>query len=163
MIVRAIAAVLCAWALYAWVWVPHRSSLEVTELARRTDGAARTASDYERTVRARANVAALGRLRESSPTDVRVPMLIAGNQMLMGLREEAVRSYDEALRVDPRPEIFMARGDALVEMARVEDAIESYATAVQFDARFLNFIAPGILQDRIRERASSKELIIRRF
>jgi tetratricopeptide (TPR) repeat protein len=163
MIVRTIAALACAWTLYAWVWVPHYCSVQLTELARRTDGAAKTAGDYERTVRARANVAELARLRESAPIDVRVPMLIAGNQMLMGLREEAVRSYEEALHVDPRPEIFMARGDALVQLGRVDEAIESYATAVQFDARFLDLVAPGILQDRIKARASSKELIIRRF
>lgn len=154
-IVRALAAALCAWALYAWVWVPHRDSVELTELARRTDGAARTAGDYERMVRARRNVADLGRLRESAPNDVRVPMLIAENQLLMGLREEAVRSYDDALRVDPRPEIYMARGDALVQLGRVDEAVASYATAVRYDPRFLDFVAAGILQDQIRARAES--------
>lgn len=154
-IVRAVASALCAWALYAWAWVPHRDSVTLTELARRTDAAEKTAGDYERTVRARRNVADLTRLRESSPTDVRVPVLIAANQLLMGLREEAVRSYDEALRVEPRPEIYMARGDALVQVGRVDEAVESYAAAVRFDARFLDLVAPGILQDRIKARAES--------
>lgn len=155
MIVRAIAALLCAWGLYAWVWVPHRCSLEVTELARRTDGAGKTAADYERTVRARRNIAGLARLRESSPNDVRVPMLIAANQLLMGLPAEAVRSYDDALRVDRRPEIYMARGDTLVQLGRVDEAVESYAAAVRFDARFLEFIEPGILHDQVKARAES--------
>ena len=155
MIVRAVATLLCAWGLYAWVWVPHRCSLEVTELARRTDGAEKTAADYERTVRARRNIADLARLRESSPNDVRVPMLIAANQLLMGLPAEAVRSYDDALSVDRRPEIYMARGDALVQLGRVNEAVDSYATAVRFDARFLDFVAPGILQDQIKARAES--------
>ena len=154
-IVRILATALCAWGLYAWAWVPHRCSVEITELARRTDGAVKTASDYERTVRARRNVSELARLRESAPNDVRVPMLIAANQLLIGLRGEAVLSYDDALRVDPRPEIYMARGDALVQLGRVDDAVESYATAVRFDPRFLDLVAPGILQDRIKARAES--------
>lgn len=153
----AVAAVACGWALYAWAWVPQRCSMELTELARRTDGAAKTGGDYPRTVRARRNAADLARLREDAPNDVRVPMLLAANQMMVGLHAEAVRTYDEALRVEPRPEIHMARGDALIQMARVDEAVESYATAVRFDAKFLDFIAPGVLQDRIKARAASKE------
>jgi tetratricopeptide (TPR) repeat protein len=153
----AVAAVACAWALYQWAWLPQRCSMELTELARRTDGAAKTGSDYDRTMRARRNVADLARLQEHAPNDVRVPMLLAANQMLAGLHDEAVRTYDLALRVEPRPEIYMARGDALIQLARVDEAVESYATAVRFDPAYLQQIAPGVLQDRIRARAASQE------
>jgi hypothetical protein len=61
------------------------------------------------------------------------------------------------LGVEPRPEIYMARGDALIQLARVDEAVESYATAVRFDPAYLQQIAPGVLQDRIRARAASKE------
>ena len=153
----AVAAIACGWALHSWVWVPHRCSIELTELTRRTDGVAKTAGNYERTVRARRNVAELARLREHSPADVRVPMLIAANQMLAGLHDEAIRTYDEALRVQPRPEIYMARGEALIVTGRFDEAVESYAAAVRFDPRFLYYIDPGVLHDRIRERAAPKE------
>lgn len=155
-IVVAVAAATCSGALTKWAWVPLRSSIQLTELTRRTDGAAKTGDDYQRTVRARNNTRDLAALRASAPTDVRVLLLLAVNYELLGQRENVLRTYDEAIRVEARPEIYVSRGDALLTAGRIEDAIDSYAAALRFDPVYIYQIAPVELHDRIRERAARR-------
>jgi tetratricopeptide (TPR) repeat protein len=150
------AAIAGAWAMFAWAWVPHRNSIEITELTRRTNAAGETKDEYSRTVRARENVRALASLRASAPADVRVPALIAENYEFLGQYDEMLRASEDALRVEPRPELYVLHGDALLALGRVDDAVESYAVAARFDPIYLEKIMETGLLDRVRERAAAK-------
>ena len=87
-------------ALLRWSWTPVQCSLSVTDLTRRTDSAAQTSSDYQRTVRSRRNLQDLAALKDSCPTDVRVPMLAGANHELLGNLEGGLREYEAALEID---------------------------------------------------------------
>jgi len=152
----AIAAIAGAWAMFAWVWVPHRNSIEITDLTRRTNAAGDVKDEYQRTARARENLRALASLRETAPDDVRVPALIAANYELLAQYDEMLRASDDALRVEPRPEMYLLRGDALLALGRVDEAVESYAVAARFDPVYLEKIISTGLFERVRARAAVK-------
>lgn len=147
-------AAVCAAALFRWVWVPHRCSIEVTALTRHTNLALDTANDYGRTVRARRNLEQLAAMREHCSTDVRVPMLVAANERLLGNYEGAIRSYQAALQVERRPEIYTALAETLIVTGRLDDAVASYAEAVRFGSEEV-IPSPGI-RELVQERLDAR-------
>ena len=152
----AVAAVLCVWALVQWVYVPERCSIAVTELSRRTHGALETGHEYERIVRARRNLADFGWMREQCASDVRVPMLTAANERLLGRLEEALRSYDAALAADRRPEIYAARGETLLLLGRMDEAAESYIAAARFAPDLMGVVPSEEIQRRVEEHLRAR-------
>jgi tetratricopeptide (TPR) repeat protein len=150
--VAAAAALIGAWALVRFAYMPCRCNAEVSALTVATEVVERTASDYERTVRTRRNLRELGPLREACPTEVRVPLLIGANHELAGRFEDALRSYREALTVQERPEIYIAMATMQIQTGRVDEAIESYVTAARFAPHLARMIVSPEVQRRVTER-----------
>ena len=152
----AAAAVLCAWALVEWVYVPVRCSMAVTQFSRRTDAALKSTDDYQRIVRARRNLADFAWMRERCAADVRVPMLAAGNERLLGRLEEALRSYEAALAADRRPEIYAAHAETLLLLGRMDEAAESYIAAARFAPEVMGTVPSEEIQRRVEERLRAR-------
>ena len=154
MIVRWIAvaavAALCGWGILRWSYEPLRCSRAITDLTRRTSAAEQSRSQYERTLRARDNLAQLRALH--CPTDVRVPALIGMNEELLGSPEGALAAYREALRIDQRPEIYMWIGDNLMALGRPAEAIDAYATAARFHPFIIEQLNSAEMIELVRER-----------
>lgn len=146
----ALVALFCAWAAVRWVWTPHRCNAEITRLARGTDAAEQEPDPYAKVVMVRENLAALLPLRESCRDSVRVYALVGQNQWLLGRTEEALASYREALKVDHRPELYLAIGDALIALGRFDEAVQSYTTAVRFRPAAIDAIQSGEAAQQVR-------------
>lgn len=144
-------AALSLLALRHWAWQPIQCSQGVTDLTRRTNSAAGTRSDYERTVRARRNLQDLADLKGSCPTDVRLPMLAGANYELLGNLDGAVREYEAALKTDRRPEIHLALANAEMQRGRFDEATRNFAEAARFHPVFLNITSVPQLRERVRE------------
>lgn len=145
-----LAAFACGWAIVRWSIDPMRCNAAVTKLTRRTNAVETIANDYERIARARRNLEELRALR--CPLDVRVPMLIGTNEEYLGQYDDAVAAYRDALRVDRRPEIYVAIADARLLQGNIDEAVENYVTAAQFNP----FIIENIMSDEISRRVKER-------
>jgi tetratricopeptide (TPR) repeat protein len=147
-----VAAVLVLWGSQRFVYEPHACNRMVTDLTRRTSLAYDTGRDFTRIDRARRNLQELGALRERCPTDVRGYMLIGANEEILGRHDDAIRSYRQSLAIEQRPEIHAAIGDALIQTGRVDEAVESYFTAVRFNPGVMQNIQSELVAERVAAR-----------
>lgn len=147
-----VAVVVGAWALFHFAWIPHRCNAVSTAADRGTTAAEQTANDYERLVRARRNLQLLAGLRTSCPTDVRVPMLGAANELLVGRPEDALRTYRDALRIDQRLEIYVAMAETQIRLGRIDEGVASYVTAARFDPSRVETIFSEEVRRRVEEQ-----------
>jgi len=149
-------ALFCAWAAVRWVWMPQRCNAEITRLTQSTDAAEKTRDEYERLLKVRENLAELFRLREQCRDSVQVHVLIGVNQWLLGLKEEALASYQQALTLDHRPEIYLSIGEIQLALDRFDEAVESYTTAVRFKPDAIDGIPSAEVVRRVRERLGAR-------
>lgn len=152
----ALATLIGVWALLCFSYHPHRCNAGVTAAHVGTTAAQATASDYGRLVRARRNLELLAGLRETCTTNVRVPMLIAANEELVGRPEDALRSYQHALSIDRRPEIYTARALVQLRLGKVDEAVKSYAAALSFSPYLIEAIESREIRRRVAERLRAR-------
>ena len=81
----------------------------------------------------RHNASALGRAEELAPGSAAVRLARGSQFLLWGQADAAAASYEEALRLEPRAEIYLNLGRAQLLLGRHEEARESFARAVQLD------------------------------
>lgn len=151
-----LAALVGAWAVMRFVYVPHRCNAGITAAEVATNATEQTASDYDRLLRARRNLELLAGLRESCPTEVRVPMLTAANLEFVGRPDDALASYQEALRIDHRPEIYVEIARMQLQLGQVDEAVASYVTATRFSPLVVESITSAEIQKRVREQLDAR-------
>ncbi|HUP59819.1 MAG TPA: hypothetical protein VNA69_05320 [Thermoanaerobaculia bacterium] len=98
-----------------------------------TDAASKAPTEYHTTLQARANLSRIAALERPCRMDIRLLMMKAANERLLGRREEALATYRGILQFEPRPEVYLAGGRTLSEMGRFDEAIEWYLPAVRFN------------------------------
>lgn len=145
-----LAAVACGWAIVEFAVRPIHCNRVITDMTRRTNALEGIGDDYQRIARARTNLQTLRGLQ--CETDVRVPMLIGANEEALGQFDDALTAYRDALRVDQRPEIYVAIGDALVQEGKVDEAVDNYVIAARFSPNVLENILSEEIANRIRSR-----------
>lgn len=150
LLVVAAAVALTGWSLFAFVWRPVHCNAEVSRIEADTLNAERLSDPYAKLVRARRNLQRLAALR--CATEVRVPVLLAANEELVGRLEDAAKHYEQAVALEPRPEIYMALGNVQVQLGRVDAAVESYARALKFHPTFIDKIPSEELRRLIAAR-----------
>ncbi|HUR83551.1 MAG TPA: hypothetical protein VM733_22535 [Thermoanaerobaculia bacterium] len=150
MLVLAAAIAVSAWALVRYAWEPVRCNAVVSQVEADTIAAEQLPDPYARTLRAKRNLARLEPLRCAS--EVRVPVLVASNEELMEHFEEAARHYEDALRMEQRPEIYLALGNVQVRLGRIDAAVENYARGVKFHPPMI-FEVPS---DEVRRRTADR-------
>ncbi|MDQ3281938.1 MAG: tetratricopeptide repeat protein [Acidobacteriota bacterium] len=152
----AVAGIAALVALYRWVYVPNSCNAQLTYV---TNHSLSTDDVQDQLVAVRAaqeNLAILATLAERCPTDVRVPMLQAFNQHVLGHREEAIASYRRALHFQNRPEIYVAIGDMYFELGRLDDALENYTHAVRYSTTAASMIVSDEMRQETMERVRGK-------
>ncbi len=146
------AAVATLAALRRWTYEPYRCEAELTLIT----GSTRASNDlpglYAREQRATRNLKLLDDLRTRCDPDVRIPFLIGENESNAGHHERALRAYEEALKIDRRPEIYLAIGGELIQLGRMDAAIENYLTAMRFGAYVDEQIPSEEVLRRVRMR-----------
>ena len=151
-ILLALAGVLCAYALYAFVYRPHSCDRAISDMIERTRLASDTGRVLQSTVMARQNLADLRRIEDRCHSRVHIYMLEAENEHALGRKEEAIATLRRALLIDRRPEIYFAIGTVLVELGRMDEAVDHFVTATRFSSVRLEHIASPEARRRVEER-----------
>lgn len=88
------------------------------------------------------NLQILRRAAELDPLEVGVPIARGTQHLLLGSAAAAEEAYLDALRLEPRPEIYLNLGRAQLLARSPEEARKSFGTAVTLDPRLDEFIPP---------------------
>lgn len=85
-------------------------------------------------------------------TEVNVHIILAANAVTAGRNDEALAHYEEAIRVEPRPEIYFDRGMTKIAQHRTADGERDLVEAVRFNPYFLDQIG-GETHERVSRAA----------
>lgn len=96
--------------------------------------------EYERVVRARRNVAKCQACLAIFPEDHQMHMLLAANLRIMGRYDEAVRTFEHALTLTERPEIYAQIGELEIERGNIEAARRALLKAAEFDIDYVQTV-----------------------
>jgi Flp pilus assembly protein TadD len=86
------------------------------------------------------NLQVLRRAAELDPLEPGVPIARGAQHLLLGSAEAAEEAYIDALRLEPRPEIYLNLGRAQLLAGSREAAKYSFRTAVTLDPNLAQFI-----------------------
>lgn len=89
------------------------------------------------------NLQILRRAAELDPLEVGVPIARGTQHLLLGSAAAAEEAYSDALRLEPRPEIYLNLGRAQLLAQDREAARKSFGTAVTLDPKLDEFIPPS--------------------
>jgi Flp pilus assembly protein TadD len=89
------------------------------------------------------NLQILRRAAELDPLEVGVPIARGTQHLLLGSAGAAEEAYLDALRLEPRPEIYLNLGRAQLLARNPEAARKSFGTAVTLDPQLDEFIPPA--------------------
>ncbi|MFP3941489.1 MAG: O-antigen ligase family protein [Thermoanaerobaculia bacterium] len=92
------------------------------------------------------NLRVLREARRLDPSDVGILVALAGQYMLLERPEAAVDAYREALELEPRPEICLNLGNALLATGRRSEAREAFQAAIRLAPRLRQQVPPGMRQ-----------------
>lgn len=101
----------------------------------------------------------LDRLRGATdldPTNVHLPILQGSQYMLLGRPRPAIEAYDEAMRLEPRAEIYLNRGKAYRILGDEDAAERDFRTVVELDPFLGNQV-----RDYLRTRDRRQEVLDR--
>ena len=145
------AIVMATLALYQCTYVPIHCSREVWRSEQRLST---LADRNDRFAQASAANETLSRLSscDTRPLDVNVPMLIALSYRFLLRHEFAVRSYEQALTIDRRPEIYLGLGMEQLQAGSREAAVNTLFQACSFDPKLLDAIDDGQARVEVRKR-----------
>ncbi len=86
------------------------------------------------------NLADLRRAEPLQPAEVGIPIARGAQYLFLGRPEAAIRAYEEALALEPRPEGYLNLGRAQWLAGRTDEARRSFVTAVRLDPRLADQI-----------------------
>lgn len=89
------------------------------------------------------NLQILRRAAELDPLEVGVPIARGTQHLLLGSAEAAEEAYLDALRLEPRPEIYLNLGRAQLLARNPAEARTSFGAAVTLDPKLDEFIPPA--------------------
>lgn len=110
---------------------------EINRSVRRFD---RIGNEYERIVRARRNVAKCQECLAIFPQDYQLHMLRAANLRILGSYDEAVRTFEYALTLTERPEIYAQIGELEIERGNIEAARRALLKAATFNLTYVETV-----------------------
>jgi tetratricopeptide (TPR) repeat protein len=103
----------------------------------------------QRTDLLQTNVELLRRAQERDPLEVGIPIARGSQHFLLRQSAAAIGAYEEALRLEPRPETYLYLGRALDSAGRFDEAGRAFRLAVRIDPRLLPQV-PLAYRDRPR-------------
>jgi tetratricopeptide (TPR) repeat protein len=76
-------------------------------------------------------------------------MIVAANYRVLGRNDEAIRFYREALRLDPRPELYVNLGAAELAVGDRNTARNDALSGALFSPFSVRFIEDGQLREEV--------------
>jgi tetratricopeptide (TPR) repeat protein len=89
------------------------------------------------------NLEALRRAAALDPVQVGIPIARGSQYLLMSRPEPAEAAYREALRLEPKSEIYLDLGRAQWMAGRREEALRNFALAVRLDPGLIHLLPTG--------------------
>jgi tetratricopeptide (TPR) repeat protein len=154
LVILAVAAMLLL-ALEHTVLMPLRREHAKARARQRLERAIRTNNPVVITRMARATLADLDGYRFPFSTDAETQIDRAAAYMLLENYPAAIREYQQALRLDKRPEIYLNLGEALMATGQAEAAVQALTRAVLFDRVLLNQISDGLSRQRVETQLAA--------
>jgi tetratricopeptide (TPR) repeat protein len=154
-VVAAVAA-FCVYAFRVWVYQPYACVVMVTDLRNRTATMLTMKDDVAATAMARENLTDLYALRDRCPTEPRAYTMMAATLDRLGRYDEIIPVMQDALKIDRRPEFYIAIADADVRLGKTKDAAENYLTAARFRSNAIEAIQSEEIMRRVQERLHAR-------
>ncbi len=148
-------AIGAAGALQRWVVEPVRCSHAASRGSVLLDSLDRAADTRKQAAAARVRKR-LGHCENSCPPDVGIPFTQGGAEEMAGDDPAAIRSYQRALQIDRRPEIYFRLGLAQLGALDRAGGLESLTRACTFDPKLINEIPYEDVRDEVRNRIRAK-------
>jgi tetratricopeptide (TPR) repeat protein len=89
------------------------------------------------------NLEALRRAAALDPVQVAIPIARGSQYYLLGRAEPAEQAYLEALRLEPKPEVYLDLGRAQWLAGRKEEALRNFGLAVRLDPQLIRVLPAG--------------------
>ena len=80
--------------------------------------------------------------QELDPKQVKIPMARGELHLLFRNYEAAVEAYQDAEKIEPRPEVYLGLGHAYARLGRAEEARRYYGLAVRLDGSLARSVPP---------------------
>ena len=87
-----------------------------------------------------ANLEALRRAAALDPLEVGIPIARGSQHLLLRNHRAAIEAYEEAARLEPRPEIDLNLGRALLDAGRPEEARVHFQRAVRLSPHLASLV-----------------------
>jgi tetratricopeptide (TPR) repeat protein len=85
----------------------------------------------------RAHVQILRQAEKRDPLEIGIPIARGSQHFLLGQPQAAIEAYEEALKLEPRPETYLYLGRALDLAGRRDEAQANFRLALRIDPRLL--------------------------
>jgi tetratricopeptide (TPR) repeat protein len=89
------------------------------------------------------NLEALRQAAALDPVQVGIPIARGSQYLLLGRAEPAEEAYREALRLEPKSEVYLDLGRAQWMAGRKEEALRNFALAVRLDPGLVRVLPAG--------------------
>jgi len=129
---------------YRLVLVPIRCSHAILPIERQTRSALASSSASAARRIATANLARLEAVCGGCKTDVDLYLLRAFNLRILGRNEDALLELKNGLRIDNRPELYVNRGQILLEMGQLDAAVAEFAMVARFSPKLIESLDPEL-------------------
>ena len=100
----------------------------------------RISDHYQRINLARKNLARCAACLATFPEDYQLHLLRAANLRILGSYDEAVRTFEHALTLTERPEIYAQMGEVEIERGNVEAAKRALLRAATFNIMYVETV-----------------------
>ena len=120
------------WCAYRTSYLPYRFNLAKPDIERHSLRAFEDRNQQLAALQARRNLEVLAKYETACDDDVDLYMEKAANERVLGRMQEAIASYENALEIDHRPEIYFNLGATQLQAGDRERGIENLVTAVRF-------------------------------
>ncbi len=100
----------------------------------------------------RTNIDVLHQAQRRDPLEIGIPIARGSQHYLLGQTQAAIDAYEEALRLEPRPEIYLYLGRSLDLTGRTEEASRAFRLALRIDPRLLPQVPLAYRDQRDRPR-----------
>jgi len=89
------------------------------------------------------NIDVLRRAERRDPLEIGIPIARGSQYYLLGQTQAAIDAYEEALRLEPRPETYLYLGRSLDRAGRAEEAGRAFRLALRIDPRLWPQVPPA--------------------
>jgi hypothetical protein len=155
-IVLSVVSAIVVAAIYVFCYRPWHCNSVVASVAHSTNTAVAQKDTWEGRRLAEANARAIRECIDYSEDDVNARMLLALNLRIAGALEAAAAQYQEALRWDRRPELYLELGNTQLALGKRDAAIENLAQAVAFSPALFNDIEDAEARIEIERRIGNR-------